>query len=192
VDSFWAGTFPDWLVGVGTLALAALTFMGLRRERAEKVELRKQLAAQKLEEIDRQIKESDRTAAIRQRSQAEQVVAWADIPEAGTRVISDGAYAYLQGSDVAAWVRNDSSLPIRNVTISWCDLDASVASDTRIVSIVPPRSEVVYFRPSSLRANGPMAVEIEFTDARAEVWRLNRDGGLVHLGSFYGYSPDGS
>jgi FtsZ-interacting cell division protein ZipA len=44
VENFW-GTLSDWLVGIGTIALATVTFVGLVRERREKRRLQKELAS---------------------------------------------------------------------------------------------------------------------------------------------------
>jgi hypothetical protein len=189
VNDFWGGSFPDWLVGVGTLALAGLTFWSLRRfvaqekqAQAEKKELQHQLNMQTLENISRKVEESELAALQRRRAQAEQIVAWTAVPEDGTRVYSDKAFDYKWGKDTAVWIQNDSSLPITNVVVGWFGPSSSAASDTRIIATVPPRSTYVYFRPSSLRGNGEMGVEIDFIDAHGVIWKRTRGGRVLEIG----------
>lgn len=174
MDNFW-GTLPDWLVGLGTIALATVTFVGLIRERREKRRLQ--------EKLDRQEQAAFCAAAERdRRAQAEQVVAWTAEQPAGTRALMEGGYSHLPGGMMSAVVQNDSSLPITNVNIHWQFLDGTADIEVRNIPTIPPRSHEVYVRPGSLFTNGEMPVEIDFHDSRGVVWKRARDGKITEIG----------
>lgn len=180
MDNFWVGTFPDWLVGVGTLALAAVTFGGLLRERAEKRRLQEQLQFQRAENGRRELQEVQRAFERERRAQAEQIVVWSDfvkVDEATTyQDINDQT-----GDGEGAIVQNDSSLPITTVWVHWCNENGPGILESRLIPTVPPRSHRTHIRPVSLSQNPTLPVEIEFIDAHGVLWQRDRDGKVEEL-----------
>ncbi len=185
MENFWIGSFPDWLVGIGTLALAVVTFVALRFDRAEKRALQIQLSKQAKTEQLRLERESQEAVSRREhelkqarRAQAQLVVAWADnVDVSDPNVYSEPSFI-VRGRMKGAYVQNDSNLPVTNVQISWCysGEDATGVFSTSIFETLPPRSIRGYVRPHDLIQQPTLPIEVVFTDAAGVLWRRTRTG----------------
>ena len=147
---------------------------GVERQRADR------LAADALE----------REAEAHERAQAEKVVAWSDDVDHNTEgLLSDAgerpAFAMRGSMAPAAWILNDSALPITNVNVKWCDpRSGTPTGGSRLIAIIPPRTRRIHLRPSSLAVNdwpSTMPIELEFIDANGRNWRRQVDGQLLRL-----------
>lgn len=179
MDNFW-GTLPDWLVGLGTIALATVTFVGLVRERREKRRLQQELDSRKaFDEFERRTL-YDRQQEQERRAQAEQIVVWSEPLSVEDTNYFDASPVVLSEEE-AAIVQNDSSLPITDVWVRWCDAHGSGVLESRMIPTVPPRSRRSIRRPWSLTQNPTLPVEIDFADAHGVLWKRNRKGGVGEL-----------
>lgn len=187
MDDFWSVALPSWLTGVGTVGLAAFAFVDSRANRRESERLREQAEAER-QRADRITAESlGREEQAREREQAAQVVAWTDdVDVNGDEYIADPGdrpVLAMQGTKLpAAWVLNDSALPITNVNVKWChDRNPTTQVESRLISVIPPRGRRIFLRPSGLSSWPAMPIELEFVDAHGRVWRRRADGQLERL-----------
>jgi len=184
MDDFWSVGLPSWLTGAGTLGLAALAYLSIRRDRANQLTAQADLKRERerADHFEQELREADRIAA--DRAQAEQIVAYpgqASSDEEG--FVTDGGGIFFRSARVAAAiVINESPLPIRDVNIAWCYPEGTGILETRHIPIVPPRSSRAHSWPSSL-AQQPktLPVEIDFADARGVHWKRGRNGELTRL-----------
>jgi hypothetical protein len=179
MENFWVGTFPDWLVGIGTIGLTVVTLVALRLERAEKRQLQAQVVAQNERETRRFLEEAERAIEHEHRAQAELIVVWSEMLAHDDLNYVDS----IPNLDIseAAIVQNDSSLPITNVWVQWYDVRGPARLESRLIQTVPPRSRRSIQRPWSLIQNPTMPVELVFTDAKGVVWDRSRDGRLREI-----------
>jgi hypothetical protein len=161
IEHFWSVVAPSWATGAGTVGLAALAFVDIRRSQREAKEARTRAdtleASAELERVQ-----------ARERAQAEQVVAWI------------GSAAETPWSNQSVIVSNASPFPIFEVVLEVRKASEVVPPPVQLPIVAPQRQAVQGLSATSNDSPYDPRVEFTFTDAQGVRWKRTCTG-LLHM-----------